>query len=123
VSPGATQQNAGTLYQDVDILGTGVSQGSMVWVFFKLVKRQFVPQVCLILSVDIFPLKLKKKSGEYVDMSILLKSAKDLVTDSHLNGDMAVKGGQLTLLQHKQTPNTHIHVWTLAFYDLYGYNA
>ena len=29
LSPDATRQNTGTLYQDVDMLGAGVSQGSM----------------------------------------------------------------------------------------------
>ena len=29
LSPDATRQNTGTLYQDVDMLGTGVCQGSM----------------------------------------------------------------------------------------------
>jgi hypothetical protein len=31
----------------------------------------------------------------------MLKSGKDLVYDSQLNGELAVKGGQLTVLQQK----------------------
>jgi hypothetical protein len=50
----------------------------------------------------------------------LLKSAKDLVSDYHLNGDLTVKGGQLTLLQHKQNTITNIHVWTSAFMIFMG---
>ena len=53
-------------------------------------------------------------------MNILLKSAKDLVSDSQLNGDLTVKGDQLTLLQHKQNPITNIHVWTSSFMIFMG---
>jgi hypothetical protein len=40
------------------------------------------------------PLKIKEKvwAGEYIDMSLMLKSGKDLVYDSQLNGELAVKG-------------------------------
>jgi hypothetical protein len=37
------------------------------------------------------PLKIKEKvwAGEYIDMSLVLKSGKDLVYDSQLNGELA----------------------------------
>jgi hypothetical protein len=34
-------------------------------------------------------------------MNILLKSAKDLVSDSHLNGDLTVKGGRIIQIDAK----------------------
>ena len=49
-------------------------------------------------------------------MSILLKSTNDSLSDSHLNEDLTVKGGQLSLLQRLIT-NTRID---FSFYDLYG---
>ena len=44
------------------------------------------------------PLKIKGKvwAGEYIDMSLMLKSGKDLVYDSQLNGELAVKGGSIS---------------------------
>jgi hypothetical protein len=68
------------------------------------------------ISADI-PLKIKEKmwAGEYIDMSLMLKSGKDLVYDSQLNGELAVKGGQLTVLQQKHNQIKHIHTWTSAF--------
>jgi hypothetical protein len=63
------------------------------------------------------PLKIKEKvwAGEYIDMSLMLKSGKDLVYDSQLNGELAVKGGQLTVLQQKHNQIKNIHTWTSAF--------
>jgi hypothetical protein len=59
------------------------------------------------------PLKIKEKvwTGEYIDMSLMLKSGKDLVYDSQLNGELAVKGGQLTVLQQKHNQIKNIHTW------------
>jgi hypothetical protein len=48
-------------------------------------------------------------------MSLILKSGKDLVYDSQLNGELAVKGGQLTVLQQKHNQIKNIHTWTSAF--------
>ena len=99
LSPNATLQNTGTFYQDVVMLGTGVSRGSMG---LGIVQDSQTP-VCTLSMLDPvgghIPVKIKEKiwAGKYVDMNILLKSAKDLVSDSHLNGDLTVKGGQLTL--------------------------
>ena len=63
------------------------------------------------------PLKIKEKvwAEEYIDMSLMLKSGKDLVYDSQLNGEIAVKGGQLTVLQQKHNQIKNIHTWTSAF--------
>ena len=67
------------------------------------------------------PLKIKEKvwAGEYIDMSLMLKSGKDLVYDSQLNGEIAVKGGQLTVLQQKQK-YSHLD---LSFYQFHEYYA
>jgi hypothetical protein len=52
---------------------------------------------------------------EYIDMSLMLKSGKDLVYDSQFNGELAVKEGQLTVLQQKHNQIKNIHTWTSAF--------
>ena len=102
------------------MLGAGVSQESMG---LGIVQVSQTP-VCTPSMLDPvgghIPVKIKEKiwAGEYVDMNILLKSAKDLVSDSHLNGDLTVKGGQLTLLQHKQNPITNMHVCTYGLQPL-----
>ena len=103
LSPAATRQNTGTLYQDVDMLGAGVSQGSMG---LGIVQVSQTP-VCTPSKLDHvsghIPVKIKEKlwAGEYLDMNILLKSAKDLVSDSHLNGDLTVKGGRIIQIDAK----------------------
>ena len=63
------------------------------------------------------PLKIKEKvwAEEYIDMSLMLKSGKDLVHDSQLNGEITVKGGQLTVLQQKHNQIKNIRTWTSAF--------
>ena len=103
LSTDATRQNTGTFYQDVDMLGAGVSQGSMG---LGIVQASQMP-VCTLSKLDHvsgnIPVKIKEKlwAGEYVDMNILLKSAKDLVSDSHLNGDLTVKGGRIIQIDAK----------------------
>jgi hypothetical protein len=49
------------------------------------------------------PLKIKEKiwAGEYIDLYVLLKSVRELATDSQLSGDLSIKGGQLTVTQPK----------------------
>ena len=63
------------------------------------------------------PLKIKEKvwAGEYIYMSLMLKSGKDLVYDSQLNGELAVKRGQLTVLQQKHNQIKNIDTWTSDF--------
>ena len=103
LSPDVTRQNTGTFDQDVHMLGAGVSQGSMG---LGIVQVSQTP-VCTPSKLDHvsgnIPVKIKEKlwAGEYVDMNILLKSAKDLVSDSHLNGDLTVKGGRIIQIDAK----------------------
>jgi hypothetical protein len=61
--------------------------------------------------------KIKEKiwAGEYVDLALLLKSAKDLFSESHLTGNLQINGGQISVVQQKQILITNIHVWTSAF--------
>lgn len=63
------------------------------------------------------PVKIKEKiwSGQFIDLSILLKSAQELAYDPQLGGDLVIKGGQLTVVQPKMKSVTNIHVWTSAF--------
>ena len=63
------------------------------------------------------PLKIKEKvwAGEYIYMSLMLKSGKDLVYDSQLNGELAVKRGQRTVLQQKHNQIKNIDTWTSDF--------
>lgn len=63
------------------------------------------------------PVKLKEKiwAGQFIDLSILLKSAQDLAADAQQGGDLVIKGGQLTVVQHKSKAITNIHIWTSAF--------
>ena len=61
--------------------------------------------------------KIKEKiwAGEYADLSLLLKSAKDLFSEFHLTGNLQINGGQISVVQQKQSLITNIHVWTSAF--------
>lgn len=63
------------------------------------------------------PMKIKEKiwAGEYIDLAIFLKSARDMATETELNGDIAIKGGQLTVLPQKRGSMTNVHVWTSAY--------
>jgi hypothetical protein len=46
------------------------------------------------------PLKIKENiwRGEFVQFGVLLKSAKELATDSLFDGDLVLKGGSLTVV-------------------------
>ena len=61
--------------------------------------------------------KIKEKiwAGEYVDLSLLLKSAKDLFSESHLTVNLQINGGQISVVQQQQSLIANIHVWTSAF--------
>ena len=64
------------------------------------------------------PLKIKEKiwAGELnIELSLLLKSAKDLIHDPQFNGDLAVKGGHLAGIPQKPFQIKQIHVWTSAY--------
>ena len=68
------------------------------------------------------PIKINENIwlGKYIELRLLLKSAKDLVSDCQLNGELAIKGGMLTVVPQKQNPiqNISSHVWT-SFYMVF----
>jgi hypothetical protein len=68
------------------------------------------------------PLKIKENiwAGEYTDLYALLKSARELATDSQLSGGLSIKGGQLTVTQPKIAAISNIHVWTSVFVIFMG---
>ena len=70
----------------------------------------------------LIPLKIKEKiwAGEYIDLYVLLKSVRELATDSQLSGDLSIKGGQLTVTQPKIAAISNIHVWTSDFMMFMG---
>ena len=61
-------------------------------------------------SVGSYILQKNKEiwTGDNSELSLLLKSAKELVSDPQYSG------GQLTAVQQKQSPINNIHVWTSA---------
>jgi hypothetical protein len=63
------------------------------------------------------PQKIKEKiwAGDYIELSLLLMSVKELVSDPQYSGEPTIKGGQVTVVQQKQSPINNIHVWTSAF--------
>ncbi|XP_063397182.1 uncharacterized protein LOC134681476, partial [Mytilus trossulus] len=94
----------------------GYSQGINLEIVHESVTPVYTSSVFDSVGAHI-PGKIKEKiwAGEYIDLNILLKSAKDLATDSQLNGDLSVKGGLLTITPQKQSTITNLHVWTSAF--------
>ena len=50
-----------------------------------------------------------------IELSVLLKSNRDLVNESNLDGELSVKGGVLSIVNKKSTPIKSIHTWTSAF--------
>jgi hypothetical protein len=63
------------------------------------------------------PLKIKENiwRGEFVQFGVLLKSAKELATDSLFDGDLVLKGGSLTVVNKKPDTVPNIESWTTAF--------
>ncbi|CAC5425182.1 unnamed protein product [Mytilus coruscus] len=63
------------------------------------------------------PVKIKEKiwNDEFIDLNILLKSTRDLVNVQNLDGELAVKGGVLSIVNQKRSPIKSIYVWTSAF--------
>lgn len=63
------------------------------------------------------PLKLKEKiwNGEFVDISLMLKSNHSLNQESNLDGDLVVKGGVLSVVTKRPNSIRSIQVWTSAF--------
>jgi hypothetical protein len=93
------------------MLGAGVSHGSMGLGIVQIGQTPVCTPSMLDNVSGHIPVKIKKKNsaGEYVDMNILLKSAKDLVSDSHLNGDLTVKCGQLAFSTNKTPSQTYTY--------------
>ncbi|CAG2193979.1 unnamed protein product [Mytilus edulis] len=95
----------------------GYAQGLNLEIVHESVTPMYTSSVFDSVGAHI-PVKIKEKiwAGEYIDLNILLKSAKDLATDSQLNGDLSVKGGGLlTITPQRQSTITNLHVWTSAF--------
>jgi hypothetical protein len=63
------------------------------------------------------PVKIKERvwAGEFTDLNLLLKSARDLADESHLEGDLTVRGGVLSVIKPQKSQFKSIHVWTSAF--------
>jgi hypothetical protein len=62
-------------------------------------------------------LKIKENiwRGEYIHFGLLLKSAKELATESYLDGDFVLKGGTLIVVNKKPGSINSIHSWSTAF--------
>ena len=58
------------------------------------------------------PVKIKEKiwKGEFIDLNLFLKSAKDLVNESSLEGELTIKGGIITVVNQKKYYINNIHV-------------
>ena len=61
LSPDATQQNTGTLYQDVDMLGAGVSHGSMGLGIVQISQTPVCTPIMLDYVSGHIPVKILKK--------------------------------------------------------------
>lgn len=78
----------------------------------------YTPSVFVPISAHI-SIKIKDKywSGKYTELRLLIKSAKDLVSDCRFNGERAdcrfngERGGMLTVVTQKQNRIQNIHVW------------
>jgi hypothetical protein len=64
------------------------------------------------------PLKLKEKAWkeDFIDFHLLLKSARELANEQGIEGDLAVKGGSLAVVNKRATRlgiYTHglLHLW------------
>lgn len=69
----------------------------------------YTPSVFVPISAHI-SIKIKDKywSRKYTELRLLIKSAKDLVSDCRFNGE---RGGMLTVVPQKQNRIQNIHVW------------
>ena len=115
-------QSNGTLQQGTNLEFSGDSRGLMgMGVVHESQMPTFTPSFTDPISAHI-PLKIKEKiwAGEYIDLYVLLKSVRELTTDSQLSGDLSIKGGQLTVTQPKIAAISNIHVWTSAFMIFMG---
>ena len=67
------------------------------------------------------PLKIKDKiwAGEYIDLHILLKLARELATDSQLSGGLSIMGGQLSHTAKNRCNFQHTCM-DIGLYDIHG---
>jgi hypothetical protein len=110
-------QSNGTLQQGTNLEFSGDSRGLMGMGFVHESQMPtFTPSFTDPIRAHI-PLKIKEIiwAGEYIDLYVLLKSVRELATDSQLSGDLSIKGGQLTVTQPQIATISNIHVWTSAF--------
>lgn len=63
------------------------------------------------------PIKMKEKAwrGEFMDLDLLLKSARELAIDNNVQGDITLRGNSLTVVNKSTQPIKNIHVWSSAF--------
>ncbi|CAC5385235.1 unnamed protein product [Mytilus coruscus] len=63
------------------------------------------------------PLKLKEKNwkGEFIDLSLLIKSPRELANFPDPDGDIVVKGGHMRVESLTSRAISNIHTWTSAF--------
>ena len=63
------------------------------------------------------PLKIKEKiwRGEFIHLGILMKSARDLASESLMDGEFVLRGGILTVVNKKSDSIHNINLWTSAF--------
>ena len=54
-------------------------------------------------------------AGEYIHFGVLLKSAKELASDSMLDEDLVLKRGTITVFNKKSDSINNIHNLTTAF--------
>ena len=57
--------------------------------------------------------------GEFTDLNLLLKSARELANDNNVQGNITLRGNSLTVVNKSTQPNKNIHVWSSAFM-IYG---
>ena len=63
------------------------------------------------------PLKLKEKAwkGDFIDFHLLIKICMELANEQGIEGDLAVKGVSLAVVNKTSNPIRNIYVWSSAF--------
>ena len=60
-------------------------------------------------------MKEKACRGEFADLNLLLKSARELANDNNVQGDITLRGNSLTVVNKSTQPIKNLHVWSSAF--------
>ncbi|XP_048757723.2 uncharacterized protein LOC125668030 [Ostrea edulis] len=60
-------------------------------------------------------IKSKIWAGQYIDLPLLLKQARDLRTEPHVTGELVIRNGQITIEKQQLKTINSIHTWTTAF--------